>query len=162
MKIVDAMTARFIGGSLILALLASSCAVALPGPQEASPNPERQEPAAGQAAPSPDAAQPAPEALPDSPGAGQLQAPEKAAEKSQSPQPQPGGHQKPVGTAAAETSSTTGFAVSKPAGEALAPAKQKRTRTILISVAALVGAAVAIGTVAALSKGTPSKPPGSQ
>jgi hypothetical protein len=30
----------------------------------------------------------------------------------------------------------------------------------LISVAAVVGAAVAVGTVAALSKGTPSKPPG--
>jgi hypothetical protein len=143
---------KMIGGFVILALLASHCAVALPRPQ----------------AP---AAQPGTEPLPDSPSAGQQPATEPATEKEKvepqsesAPPPAPQGnqYQKPVGTAAAETSSTTGFAASKPAGEALAPAKQKRSRTLIISLAAVVGAAVAVGTVAALSKGTSSKPPGAQ
>ena len=70
--------------------------------------------------------------------------------------------QKPVGTAAAETTSTTGVAASNPAGAAIAPAKQKRTRVFLIKVGALVGAGVAVGTVAALASASPSKPPGSR
>jgi len=115
----------------------------------------------------PSAATPSEESLPDSPGAGRYQPviaqAEAQTEPAQpAPQPPPTQAQKPVGTAAAETTTTTGFAVSRPAGAALAPAKQKRVRTILISVGAVVGAAVALGTVAALSKGTPSKPPGAQ
>jgi hypothetical protein len=69
--------------------------------------------------------------------------------------------QKPVGTAAAETPPTTGFAASNPSGAAIAPAKQKRARTILIRVSAILGAGVAVGTVAALASASPSKPPGS-
>jgi len=67
----------------------------------------------------------------------------------------------PVGTAAAETIQTTGVAASRPAGAALAPAKQRRVRSILIKVGALVGVGVAVGTTMALSQGSPSKPPGS-
>ena len=111
-------------------------------------------------------AQPAVEPLPDSPSAARPQDAQNAAGQSGAaqslPQSQQDGNQKPVGTAAAETATTTGFAASKPAGAALAPAKQKRSRTILISVGAIAGAAVALGLVVALSKGTPSKPPGSQ
>ena len=70
--------------------------------------------------------------------------------------------QKPVGTAVAEKPITTGVAASNPAGAALAPARQKRFRTLVIKVAALAGAGVAIGTVAALSAGSPSRPPGSR
>ncbi len=66
----------------------------------------------------------------------------------------------PVGTAAAETIQTTGVAASRPAGAALAPAKQRRVRSILIKVGALVGVGVAVGTTMALSQGSPSKPPG--
>jgi hypothetical protein len=162
---MDRMPARLVGVWVILALLTSQYALALPGPQQASPNQE--EPAAAEPNQAPPAAQPGAEPLPDSPGAGQSPAAEKPASQSEPPSqppppPQQNGNQKPVGTAAAETSTTTGFAASKPAGEALAPAKQKRTRTILISLAAVVGAAVAVGTVVALSKGTSSKPPGSQ
>jgi hypothetical protein len=40
----------------------------------------------------------------------------------------------------------------------MAPAKQRRTRTILIRVGLIAGAAVAIGTVVALSKTSPSRP----
>jgi hypothetical protein len=69
--------------------------------------------------------------------------------------------QKPVGTAAAETPTTVGVAASNPSGAAIAPAKQRRVRTLFIKVGAIVGAGVALGTVAALSSASPSKPPGS-
>ncbi len=75
--------------------------------------------------------------------------------------PSQGKTREPVGTAAAEQERTTGIAASTPAGTAIAPAKQKRVRMILIKVGALVGAGVAVGTVAALSSGSPSRPPGS-
>jgi len=68
----------------------------------------------------------------------------------------------PVGTAAAESVETTGVAGSNPAGAAIAPAKQRRTRAILIKVGAIVGAGAAIGAVAALSSGSPSRPPGAR
>jgi hypothetical protein len=70
--------------------------------------------------------------------------------------------QEPVGTAAAESVETTGVAASKPAGAAIAPAKQRRTRSLLIKVGALVGASVAVGTVVALSSASPSRPPGAR
>ena len=68
--------------------------------------------------------------------------------------------QKPVGTAAAEPTHAAGVAASQPAGVAVAPAKQRRARTIVIRVGALVGAGVAVGTIAALTLGTSSRPPG--
>jgi|HubBroStandDraft_1064217.scaffolds.fasta_scaffold05758_7 hypothetical protein len=71
---------------------------------------------------------------------------------------QQNGAQKPVGTAAAPFEKTTGVAASRPAGAVIAPAKQRRARSILIRVSVIVGAAAAIGTVAALSHGSPSRP----
>lgn len=64
----------------------------------------------------------------------------------------------PVGTAAAPLETPVGTAVSRPAGAAIAPAKQKRSHTLLIRVGLVVGAAVAVGTVVALSKGSRSRP----
>lgn len=101
--------------------------------------------------------------LPDSPGATVAQAqappppetPPPQSSASQAPAPQ-----RPVGTAAAEAPSTSGVAASEPAGVAIAPAKQRRTRTILIRTGAIIGAAVAVGVVVALTAGTSSKPPG--
>lgn len=72
-------------------------------------------------------------------------------------QPQDNGH-KPVGTAAAPYERTMGIAASRPAGAAIAPAKQRRVRTILISLGVVAGAAIAVGSVAALSHGSPSRP----
>jgi hypothetical protein len=69
--------------------------------------------------------------------------------------------QKPVGTAAAESPTTLGVAASNPAGAAIAPAKQRRARTLFIKVGAILGAGVAVGAVAALASASPSKPPGS-
>jgi hypothetical protein len=81
----------------------------------------------------------------------------------QAPEPQPlNTPQKPVGTAAAETPSASGVAASQPAGVAIAPAKQRRVRTIVLRVGALVGVGVAVGTVVALTRATPSKPPGAR
>jgi hypothetical protein len=68
--------------------------------------------------------------------------------------------QRPVGTAAAEAPVVSGVSAAQPSGVAIAPAKQHRARTIVIRVAALAGAGVAIGSVAALTAGTSSKPPG--
>lgn len=71
---------------------------------------------------------------------------------------QQGGTTSPVGTAAAPKQQVTGVMGSRPAGAAIAPARQRRARTILIRVGVVIGAAVAVGTVAALSKGSPSRP----
>jgi hypothetical protein len=74
-------------------------------------------------------------------------------------QSQPSG-QKPVGTAAAEAPDTSGIAASQPAGIAMAPAKQRRTRTLVLKMGAIIGAGVAVGSVVALTAATSSKPPG--
>ncbi len=67
--------------------------------------------------------------------------------------------QTPVGTAAAPPEGAAGVTASRPAGAVIAPAKQRRARAILIRVGLLVGAGVAVGTVLALTRGTPSQPP---
>ena len=112
--------------------------------------------------------------LPDSPGAVQFQSqsgsqqPSSSSESTadssqpqaaQSP-PQDTKPQRPVGTAAAEAPKVSGITAAEPAGVAIAPAKQRRVRTLVIKVGALVGAGVALGTVLAVSASTPSKPPG--
>lgn len=68
------------------------------------------------------------------------------------------GAKEPLGAAAARPVKTTGVAASKPAGAAIAPAKQRRVRSMLIKVGAIAGAGVAIGTVVALSSASPSRP----
>jgi hypothetical protein len=115
--------------------------------------------------------------LPDSPGATLAQAQAPASPQTAPAQPvanQPAPNQpmanqaaptqtapqNPVGTAAAEAPSTTGVAASEPAGAAIAPAKQRRARTIIIRTGAIIGAAVALGVVVALTEATSSKPPG--
>jgi hypothetical protein len=70
--------------------------------------------------------------------------------------------QQPQGTAAGQVQPTTGTAASQPAGAAIAPAKQRRSRSILIRLGILAGAGIAVGTVVALSSASPSKPPGSK
>jgi hypothetical protein len=68
--------------------------------------------------------------------------------------------QRPVGTAAAEAPVISGVTAAQPAGVAIAPAKQRRVRTLVIKIGAIVGAGVAVGTTVALTAGTSSKPPG--
>lgn len=64
----------------------------------------------------------------------------------------------PVGTAAAPYEKTLGAASSRPAGAVIAPAKQRRSHSLLIKVGLIVGGAAAIGTVVALSKASPNRP----
>lgn len=93
------------------------------------------------------------------PVAGAQNADAEASSESQSSQsPQQGQQTRPVGTAAAPSESTTGVAASRPAGAVIAPAKQRRVRAIVLKVGLLIGAGVAIGTVMALSHGSPSQP----
>jgi hypothetical protein len=106
---------------------------------------------------SPSNPRPEAEAQPPAPTQGEQSL---ASPQSQSSQAPSSPSQRPVGTAAAETSNASGVAASQPAGVAIAPAKQRRVRTIVLRVGALVGAGVAVGTVVALTQGTPSKPPG--
>jgi hypothetical protein len=71
---------------------------------------------------------------------------------------QQNGAAQPLGTAAAPYERTLGVSASRPAGAVIAPAKQRRTRAFLIRMGVIVGACVAIGTVAALSHASPSQP----
>lgn len=66
----------------------------------------------------------------------------------------------PVGAAAAEKAETAGGAASKPAGAAIAPAKQHQTRGLLFKIGAIAAGGLAAGTVYALTRGTSSRPPG--
>ena len=103
------------------------------------------------------------EALPDTPVPSQVggaQSPAPAGRKQQNGAAPQQPAQQPAGTAAAGIENTAGVAASKPAGVAIAPPKQRRVRLLVVKVGAIVGAGAALGTVAALSKGSPSKPPG--
>jgi hypothetical protein len=133
-----------------------------PGGQTQPPNAQQNrgttvDPSAGPLTPSP-STQSSPTAtpedqsqLPASP-APQTQTEQKPAAK-QAPSPEP------LGTAAAEGVNTAGNGASKPAGSAIAPAKQGRKRSLLIKLGAIAAVGVAVGTVAALSRGTPGNPP---
>jgi hypothetical protein len=115
--------------------------------------------------------------LPDSPGAAWTQAQDPTTQQNTSPQTatppstpavspetatqdQTQKPQRPVGTAAAAAPKVNGVTAAQPSGVAIAPAKQRRVRTIVLKVGAMIGAGVAVGTVIALTAGTPSKPPG--
>jgi len=81
----------------------------------------------------------------------QQQAKPQAGTDQQAPTP-------PVGTAAAPSLKPEGAPASRPGGAAIAPAKQRRVRSLAIRVALVVGAAIAIGAVVAATAGSPSRP----
>jgi anti-anti-sigma factor len=166
---------RQIAGCLLLLLVAPLAAAAPSPQQEANPSqqvggvssvqsPSRNSDSAANTAntePSHSEAQSEAQsdALPNSPGTVRAQD-----RMSSGQQPSPTlqtGAQDPLGTAVAPSVKTTGVAASRPAGAAIAPAKQKRARSILIKVGAIVGAGAAVGIVVALSSGSPSRAPGS-
>ena len=82
------------------------------------------------------------------------------AQKQNEPQAPVNERVNPLGTAAAEKARTAGGGASRPAGVAIAPVKQKRSRGLLIKLGALAAAGAAVGTVYALSRGTGSVPSG--
>lgn len=96
---------------------------------------------------------------PSAPAAAQSSTEQKGTEEQPQPQPQQK-LQRPVGTAAAAAPGVSGVTAAQPAGVAIAPAKQHRVRTIIVRTGAILGAGAALGTVIALTKATPSKPPG--
>lgn len=98
----------------------------------------------------PDNPEPAPSQAPAQ--SDQPVAPQSTPDKQQNPVP------KPVGAAVAPYEKTTGVAASRPVGAAIAPAKQRQVRSIVIRVSIVVGAAIAIGTVVALSQSSSSHP----
>lgn len=97
-------------------------------------------------------------AIPDAPSPQQApQSAQQTASQSNT-QSKQGSPAAPIGTAAAPSEEPVGAAGSRPAGAVIAPAKQRRVHTILIRVGLIVGASIAIGTVAALSHASPSQP----
>jgi hypothetical protein len=71
---------------------------------------------------------------------------------------QPGAPAPAVGTAAAPYEKTTGITGTRPAGAVIAPAKQRRVRSILIKIGIVAGAGAAVAAVALLSHASPSQP----
>jgi hypothetical protein len=67
-----------------------------------------------------------------------------------------------LGTAVGQQGVTTGGVASRPAGAAIAPAKQRQYRSLFIKIGAIAAAGAAIGTIVALTKGSPSTPPGAR
>jgi hypothetical protein len=170
MKIAGWLTERQIGGFLVL-ILAAPTAQAAATPwrdpataqqeQSASYNGAQQAGSGSQdGKPIVDSAQPD-AALPDAPEVAQSQS-TSSNEQNESSQPsqsqQQSGAAPPVGTAAAPSETATGVAASRPAGAVIAPAKQRRVRTILISLGVVGASCVALGIVAGLSHASSSQP----
>jgi len=89
------------------------------------------------------------------------QMPESSTALPATPAPQPKAEQQmqqPLGAATAEGVPVVGGAASRPAGEAIAPAKQKQRRSLLIKLGLIAAVGVAAGVVAGLSEGTSAKP----
>jgi hypothetical protein len=101
---------------------------------------------------------------PDATGAAQTESSSTQQNNNPPDAPQPKSQQptQPVGAATAERVPTAGGAAAKPAGAAIAPAKQHQTRGLLIKIGAIAAAGAALGTVYALSRSTGSLPPGAR
>lgn len=97
---------------------------------------------------------------PDAPS--EVQRSQQAPTPAATPEVQPAQQQptNPLGTATAQQGATRGGAASKPAGEAIAPTKQRQVHSVLIRLGLLAAGAAAVGTVVALTRGTSSIPPG--
>jgi hypothetical protein len=67
----------------------------------------------------------------------------------------------PSGTAGAQAANVKGAPAAQPVGAAVAPVRQRGHRSLLIKVGLAAGAAVAVGSVVALSQGkSQARPPG--
>ena len=96
------------------------------------------------------AAQKQDDALPDAPQSQPAQTPSGE-------QPAPA----PSGAAGAKAATVKGAPVAQPTGAAVAPARQRGHRSLLIKVGLVAGAAIAVGSVVALSQGkSQARPPG--
>lgn len=170
MKITNSRIMRQVAGCLVLLVIMQAAEATAqsgqdtPSAQAAQTALSDSSPAAtqvgdGQNASTNNAAQPASDA--NAGGGQQEQSPAAASRNNgaaSSSSEQQSSPAKPVGTAAAPALGSTGIAGSRPTGAVIAPAKQRRLRAILISIGVVLGACVAVGTVAALSHSSPSQP----
>jgi hypothetical protein len=150
--------------SIALSLPASSLAqsvapAALPQPQTMAASELPDSPGVEWSKAQDSSAQQSSSSLGNAPASGQTDTPQSTAAQNQD-QNQDQKPQRPVGTAAAEAPKTKGVTAAQPSGIAIAPAKQRRVRTIVLKVGAIVAAGAAVGTVVALTEGTSSRPPG--
>ena len=101
---------------------------------------------------------------PDATGAAQTESAttQQTTNPPDAPQPKSQQPTQPVGAATAERVPTAGGAAAKPAGAAIAPAKQHQTRGLMIKIGAIAAAGAALGTVYALTRSTGSVPPGAR
>jgi len=97
---------------------------------------------------------------PDAPSEVQRSQQTQQAETAPATEPVKQGPANPLGTAAAQKGATRGGVASRPAGEAIAPAKHHQVRSLLIKVGLVAAGAAAVGTVVGLTRGTSSVPPG--
>jgi hypothetical protein len=101
--------------------------------------------------------------LAQSSAAGQQENSLPDAPQSQSAQMPPAGQPAPApsGTAGAKAANVKGAPAAQPAGAAVAPERQRGHRSLLIKVGLAAGAAIAVGSVVALSQGkSQARPPG--
>jgi hypothetical protein len=89
------------------------------------------------------------DSLPDAPAPQSVQTP-----SSQQPAPAPSG------VAGAKAANMKGAPVAQPAGAAVAPARQRGHRSLLIKLGLLAGAGIAVGSAVALSERSPARPTG--
>jgi hypothetical protein len=161
MKVLSSWLRKQIAACLILLMAIPLAEAESALPQEALSGQQTQSVSSTQNQPKDSETNLAAATLPDSPAPARGQNSDQSGQSSSS-QPnaeqQQSGDNKPVGTAAAPLEKSSGVAASRPAGAVIAPAKQRRARAIFIRVGIVVGAAVAIGTVVALSRSSPSKP----
>jgi len=101
---------------------------------------------------------------PDAPSEVQRSQQAQSTENTTQAKPQPTQQERvnPLGTAAAQEGATRGGVASRPAGEAIAPAKQRQVHSLLIKLGLVAAGAVAVGTVVGLTRGTSSVPPGAR
>jgi cytoskeletal protein RodZ len=148
---------RFLSLSLVGMLMSAVSLSAEPAPQNT------QEPVQTQPSRAPDNAQssqqtatsPNSTELPDAPTTAQASSQERS-DPSQAQNP----GSVPSGAAGAKMPHAKGAPAARPLGAAIAPAKQRGRRSLLIKVGLVAGACVAVGSVFALSKGSSAKPPG--
>jgi cytoskeletal protein RodZ len=148
---------RFLSLSLVGMLMSAVSLSAEPAPQNT------QEPVQTQPSRAPDNAQssqqtatsPNSTELPDAPTTAQASSQERS-DPSQAQNP----GSVPSGAAGAKMPHAKGAPAARPLGAAIAPAKQRGRRSLLIKVGLVAGTCVAVGSVFALSKGSSAKPPG--
>jgi len=142
---------------ILVGLLAAVSLFAQPVPQNS------QEPVQTQSARPPEDAQKA-QAAAASPNSGELPDAPMPAQPDLQNQGDPSQAKNPgsppSGAAAAKASPAKGAPASRPVGAAIAPAKQRGHRSLLIKVGLVAGACIAVGSVVALSKGSSARPAG--